>query len=341
MVVWRTRNLHKPNYCFLSSLGVADLLVGVFYCPLLIASVLKHGWAFGVPLCNAHAFAICLSLNASLMSLAAISVDRYVFITKPLKHGRIFSARRTAAIVGGLWSHSLLWAVAPLLGWGLFTLEDSTGTCKPNWRADELQHKLYALGLGTFCFVLPVVVLIWAYVAIYRAAKRHAERNQVPTSGSAESSQWQAAAQRRNHKPLFTVLIIIGLFFICWAIFAVGNVWQLFVAGGKPPDSLVRAGLYLAISNSSVNFYVYAVRDRAFREGLRRLFGCGRRHSDRSLYMGAAPTSDCCASFTTLTQVGESCGNLAQYAAKPSPAPHAARPSSAEQVALTSFATRL
>ena len=274
VVVWRTRSLHRPNYYFLSSLGVADLLVGLIYCPLLIASSLRQDWMFGVTLCQAHAVTICVSLNASIMSLSAISVDRYFFITKPLKHSRIFTTHRTAGAVVFLWVHAIFWAVAPLLGWGRYTYEDSTATCKPDWHADEFPHKIYALCLGIFCFLIPVCVMVCAYVAIYRAAKKQVQRIHIPESARDE---WKTML-RMKFKAMFTVLIIIGLFFLCWSVYTVVSLWKMFATSTKAlPFRLIRAGLYLAVFNSCINFYVYALRDRVFRNGLRKLFGYHRR----------------------------------------------------------------
>ena len=113
IVVWRTSKLHEPNYFFLCNLSVADLLVGLIYCPLLIASVIKQSWVFGDPLCRAHSVIVSASLNASLMNLCAISVDRYFFITRPLRYTEIVTSRKTSIAIAFVWLHSIFWAIAP------------------------------------------------------------------------------------------------------------------------------------------------------------------------------------------------------------------------------------
>lgn len=266
IIVWRTSKLQEPNYFFLCSLSVADLFVGLMYCPLLIASVVKQTWLFGHGVCVAHAVIICITLNASLMNLCAISIDRYYFITKPLRYPEIITSRKTSITIAFVWLHSIFWAVAPLFGWGEYVYEKSTATCKPNWNGEGHLDKSYALCLGLFCFLLPVLVMIFAYSMIYKTARKQLRSIQLPRI--AENS----AELTKSHKAAKTVSIIIGMFFLCWSVYTSVSLWKLFASSSDLPARLVRIGLYLAVSNSCVNFYVYAIRDKVFRKGLRRVF---------------------------------------------------------------------
>ena len=264
IVVWRTSKLHEPNYFFLCNLSVADLLVGMIYCPLLMASVIKQSWVFGNPLCRAHSVIVSASLNASLMNLCAISVDRYFFITRPLRYTEIVTPRRTFITIALVWFHSIFWAIAPIFGWGQLVYEGSTATCKPNWNGEGLGDKSYALSLGLVCFLVPVLIMILAYSMIYKAARKQLQNMQIPGLTKEQS-------MRRN-KATKTVLIIIGMFCLCWSVYTLVSVWKLFAVLSDLPPRLVRIGLYLAVSNSCMNFYVYAIRDKVFRKGLRNLF---------------------------------------------------------------------
>lgn len=73
--------------------------------------------------CELYAFCGALFGITSMMTLVAISVDRYLVITKPLQSIRWTSKRRTAQIIVLVWLYSLGWSMAPLFGWSmLFTL---------------------------------------------------------------------------------------------------------------------------------------------------------------------------------------------------------------------------
>lgn len=272
IVVWRTSKLHEPNYFFLCSLSVADLLVGVFYCPLLIVSVVKKTWVFGKLMCHVHGVTVSISLNASLMSLAAISVDRYYFITRPLRYRDIVTRRRTVLSIVFVWIHSVFWAIAPFFGWGEYTYEGNTATCKQNFNGEGLVDKSYALGLSIICFLVPVLIMIFAYSMIYKTARKQLRNIQIPGGAANEQSRNKASK---------TVLIIIGMFFLCWSVYTSVSLWKLFAKYSDLPPRLSRIGLYLAVSNSCVNFYVYAIRDKTFRKGLKRFFViCRIYHED-------------------------------------------------------------
>lgn len=56
-----------------------------------------------------------------MMTLLAISVDRYLVITKPLRSIQWSSKKRTVQIIAAVWLYSLGWSVAPLLGWSMLS----------------------------------------------------------------------------------------------------------------------------------------------------------------------------------------------------------------------------
>lgn len=276
IIVWRTSKLHEPNYFFLCSLSVADLLVGLVYCPLLLVSVVKQSWVFGNSMCHVHAVTVGISLNASLMSLCAISIDRYYFITRPLRYRDIVTRRRTVISIVFVWLHSVFWAIAPLFGWGEYIYEAGTATCKPNWNGEGVGDKSYALCLAVVCFLFPVLVMILAYSMIYKTARKQLRNIQIPGGVTKEQSTERNKASK-------TVLMIIGAFFLCWSVYTSVSLWKLFASLSDLPPRLVRIGIYLAISNSCVNFYIYAIRDKVFRKGLKCLLMlCQSLHEEGS-----------------------------------------------------------
>lgn len=84
-IVVLNRKLHKPTYYFISSLASADFLVGAVYIPFYIMSSLAQKWYLSYTWCKWHAAFVSLSLNASLVTLSLVSVDRFLAITDPLR----------------------------------------------------------------------------------------------------------------------------------------------------------------------------------------------------------------------------------------------------------------
>lgn len=74
------------NYLVLS-LAMADLTLGLCVLPFsAIWQVLDKQWIFGSWFCEFWAAADVLCCTASILSLCAISVDRYIGVTRPLSH---------------------------------------------------------------------------------------------------------------------------------------------------------------------------------------------------------------------------------------------------------------
>lgn len=64
-----------------------------------------------------YAFCGALFGITSMITLLAISIDRYIVITKPLQAIHWNSKRRTALAIVLVWLYSLAWSLAPLVGW--------------------------------------------------------------------------------------------------------------------------------------------------------------------------------------------------------------------------------
>ncbi|KAH0615850.1 hypothetical protein JD844_026435 [Phrynosoma platyrhinos] len=76
-------------------------------------------WRLSFGGCNLYAFCGALFGITSMMTLLAISVDRYCVITKPLQSIKRTSKKRTCLIIAFVWLYSLGWSVCPLFGWSM------------------------------------------------------------------------------------------------------------------------------------------------------------------------------------------------------------------------------
>ena len=79
VVISRIKAWEYATGIFVSSLVVADLLRGLTVMPfILLHSLFWRQWDLSGPFCNLSGFTNTLLLNASVLTLAAVAIDRWV-----------------------------------------------------------------------------------------------------------------------------------------------------------------------------------------------------------------------------------------------------------------------
>ncbi|KAK2859730.1 hypothetical protein Q5P01_004350 [Channa striata] len=106
----KNKNLHSPMYFFICSLAVADMLVSVSNASETIVIALINGGNLSIPVTliksmdNVFDSMICSSLLASICSLLAIAVDRYITIFYALRYHNIVTLRRAMLVICSIWT---------------------------------------------------------------------------------------------------------------------------------------------------------------------------------------------------------------------------------------------
>ncbi|KAA0706823.1 Adenosine receptor A1 [Triplophysa tibetana] len=187
LVVWAVclrRTFRQPTFCFVVSLAVADFLVGVVAVPL---AVLVDGWV-EIPFhaCLAVSCVVLVLTQASVLSLLAIAVDRYLRVSIPLRYKEIATQQRSWIAVGLCWLISCLLGFTPLFGWHNDSLESpllnsSYITCT-FLAVISLPYMVYFNYLC--CILLPLAVMTLLYARVfYSLRKRLRREDETPVPG--------------------------------------------------------------------------------------------------------------------------------------------------------------
>ncbi|XP_067290145.1 alpha-2B adrenergic receptor [Pseudorasbora parva] len=198
IAVLTCRSLRGPQNLFLVSLAAADILVATLIIPFSLANELMDCWYFESFWCEIILALDVLFCTSSIMHLCAISLDRYLSISRPVQYAAQRTPRKIKAAILVVWLFSAVISFPPLV-----SMNKTQGlTCKLN---DEAWYILYS-SIGSF--FAPCLIMILVYVRIYQIAKKHTRcppgepRKDgtcgVPSGGAVQSGKDQGCVDPAN-----------------------------------------------------------------------------------------------------------------------------------------------
>lgn len=167
--VYRERSLrHVTNY-FICSLAVADILVAVIVMPPAVFVEVTKYWSLSDELCDAWVAFDVMACTASILNLTAISVDRFIAVTQPIKYAKHKNSKRVHVMLALTWVVSI--AIAAPIALGVNYSDARTpGSCS-FFNSDFLIYS----SMGSF--YIPSLIMIFLYWRIYRVLRLRAKRS--------------------------------------------------------------------------------------------------------------------------------------------------------------------
>ncbi|XP_059186637.1 7 transmembrane receptor domain-containing protein [Centropristis striata] len=265
------KKLHNATNFFIGNLAAGDLLMCLSCVPLTVSYAFdSHGWAFGRPLCHLVPLLQCATVFASVLSLTAIAVDRYVVVAHPVR--RRISVWGCGAITLAVWLLSLALAAPPSLYTRYLDLRPSgidLVVCEEFWPQSGNLRLLYSCFILIASYMIPLLSVSISYCAITVSLKRYS----VPGEPSNSQQCW---SQRR--KKTFSLLVASVLAFaLCWLPLQVLNLLldldPDFHMIGKRYINVLQVCCHLvAMSSACYNPFIYASLHSKVRMHLRGYF---------------------------------------------------------------------
>ena len=243
------------NY-FVVSLAVADIIVGVISIPIWISMLLYSSG--GSALNTVYYLLDLFAGTSSILHLVFISFERFFAVVFPIRH-RNTSAKIYYIFLIAVW-------VIP------------AAACGSSVKLRKANQEANMLFLFITFFVLPLIVILYTYARIWRAAR-------VRIQPHPESSR----TLKRDMRIAFTIALVIGFFVIAWSPFFTVQLLIVFCQQCQPriySTDLLLFVKFMHYSNSAVNPIVYAVKILEFRRAFRQLvelcFCCSKTNEGNS-----------------------------------------------------------
>ncbi|XP_008276968.1 5-hydroxytryptamine receptor [Stegastes partitus] len=303
VIVAATKTFHSVTSVLIMNLAISDLLVGIGVMPFVALSIMNRGWVECNDLCLYVGYTSSVYCTASVLTLAAIALDRYHSIIDCLRYSSRCTLWRICAVVLWIWLQALATSSPPLLGWSSVSYVVPMYSCAVNWASSPS----YTAFMAALCYVIPAVVILFCYVNIVKVARSHARRIHTledsvqrsrnlssafpPGDSSHQHCESQHSpstliyhntsqpslqnSQQHNHG-VVRLFLVISAFFLCWTPYigvALIQATETAISGQSNlvPPSAVTFSYWLVLLNSDINPLLYALLSKRFQNALQGL----------------------------------------------------------------------
>ena len=276
-------------------LPIFPLFSSIF--PLFSSIFLLPGKAVSfVEICVAH---------SSILTILAISFERFYAICRPLEAGYKCTKRRAIIIIGINWIIALV-STLPMLSITELTTAEFIDGSLVTVCSNSLQegwHPVYFLIVFLIFFLLPFIILIYLYILI---TKKLTSENSTSLQNCLNVN-FKRQAQVRRQVVLMLASVCVT-FFICLLPFRLMTLWIIY----STPEDITNLGMetyyillficrILLYVNSSANPILYNLISSKFRAAFIRVLQVNNRFIiQRRSYEGHSVLSD--KTSTTLTK---------------------------------------
>lgn len=247
LVIWQNPALRAPMFLLIGSLALADLLAGLglvlhFTCAYLLHSESAQLLTVGL---------VVASFSASVFSLLAITIDRYLSLYYALTYNSERTAVFTYTMLVLLWGLSLCLGLLPVTGVNCLAEEAACSVVRP-----LTKNNIAVLSVS---FLLLFGLMLQLYVQICKIVMRHAHQIALQHHFLAATPHYVT-----TRKGVSTLAIILGTFAACWMPFTVYSL----IADYTYPPLYTYATLVPATYNSIINPVIYAFRNQEIQKAL-------------------------------------------------------------------------
>ena len=250
------RELRTPFNYLLLSLATTDLLVGGVMDP--VSAVFHYSEALKVDAISIkilHILFFILS-TASLLTLAALTIDRYIAVTFPHAYKTIFTPKRA------LFATVVKWVISLGLSFIYF----------------PLGYIYYAFIFANVAIISTFLVLVFVYWSIYKKLNVQMKLFDNTELQKGQTKQRQKRKKQKlmekDNKVTQALVIVLLAFVICYSPACV----MIYVLNLCSSCDCILVHwfsvmqLLIVLLNSGVNPYLYAFRLQQFRRAFRKLF---------------------------------------------------------------------
>ena len=247
----------QPIIMLMLNLAITNLLICILVMPFIIVSGIAGEYVFGdtdlvrCQVCQTGVAVIILPWG-SIHTLCLMSIDRFMYLKRPLRYGKVVTPRRMLAAIVAIWMLCIVLSIPPFFGFGEMRFSYRISTCVMSMvGSTEVAHNYFYTMLLVAEAVVPVMILFVMYtwiLCIVRSA--FVKKNALKTTGKGANRE-----ERKRHKnQLYLVRFFVTIFtanLITW-IPIIGLVFAVGIFEAQTVPTLVFSIAYLSFLTETV-----------------------------------------------------------------------------------------
>ncbi|GAA6229655.1 G-protein coupled receptor 26-like [Lates japonicus] len=262
---------------FILNLTFCNLLLSVSNMPLTLVGLVTTGHpGGGSGYCQIVGFLDTFLTTNSMLSMAALSIDRWVAVVFPLSYHSRIRHRDAVIALGYTWIHSLCFStVATCRSWvGYHHLYASCTLCNTRAKGAGTQFVVFTVALHSLTFLLTLIVMCVTYLKVLKVARFHCKRIDVITMQTlvllvdihpSVRQKCLDEQKRRRQRATKKISTFIGTFVVCFTPYVITRIVELFCPGPISPHWGVLSKC-LAYSKAASDPFVYSLLRHQYRK---------------------------------------------------------------------------
>ncbi|XP_044010065.1 dopamine D2-like receptor, partial [Aphidius gifuensis] len=168
LAVVKERALQTVTNYFIVSLALADLLVAVLVMPFAVYVLVNGTWSLPEFVCDFYIAVDVTCSTSSIFNLVAISIDRYIAVTQPIKYAKHKNNTRVWLTI------LLVWAISAAIGSPILLGLNNTPARTPD--VCVIYNSDFIIYSSLSSFYIPCIIMVFLYYSIFAALRNRAAR---------------------------------------------------------------------------------------------------------------------------------------------------------------------
>ncbi|XP_067908716.1 free fatty acid receptor 4-like [Heterodontus francisci] len=203
------------NYqCFVLNLFLADI-VFVGYIPVIITIRWTESWILGPYVCHTLLYVMATSGCVTIITLAAISIERSISILN-LRLKAPLHFKSVTAVLLTIWLFSALTSLPLCIYFQVMPVnfkDQEYQICTLVW-PNTMQEIAWNVSYGLLNFTIPGLIIVISYTKILKIIK--VTRRRLQASRPCSAQQQQIRVSKQDYWLFQTLLVLVISFFIMW-----------------------------------------------------------------------------------------------------------------------------